>query len=211
VTPHDPTFWILARASGLAAYVLLTTSILAGIVVKSRPFGRAVKAAVVTDLHRFLALLGLGAIALHGTALVLDQTVDIAPLALLVPGLVPYRPVATALGVVALELMVLVYASFSLRRRIGVRAWRALHWLTYAIFGLATIHGIAAGTDTTRAWALPVYGAAVGAVLAAAVWRALVSPTTGGSTHVPDRDRQGRVHRLRPVRADRSEVATARR
>ena len=59
----DPTFWLLARATGLTAYVLLTTSVLAGLTVKSRPLGARVKAAVVTDLHRFLSLLGLGAIA----------------------------------------------------------------------------------------------------------------------------------------------------
>ena len=185
----DPTFWILARASGLAAYVLLTSSVLAGIVLKARPFGRALKAAPVMDLHRFLAFLGLGLVAMHGVALVLDSTVRISPAALLVPGLVPYRTFWTALGVVAGELMVLVYASFAFRRRIGGRAWRRLHWLTYAVFGLATAHGLAAGTDSGRLWALVLYGAATGAVLGAVGWRALVPATEGGGTRVPDRDR----------------------
>ena len=36
---HDPTFWILARAAGFTAYVLLTASVLAGLAVKARPFG----------------------------------------------------------------------------------------------------------------------------------------------------------------------------
>lgn len=173
---HDPTFWIIARAAGLVAYGLITASVLAGIVLKSRPFGKALKPSSVTDIHRFLALLGLGALTLHGTSLVLDKTVTITPLALLVPGLVPYRPVWTSLGVVAAELTVLVYASFSQRKRIGVKAWRALHWATYAVFALATVHGIAAGTDTSRPWAPLFYGTAVGAVLAAAAWRALVPP-----------------------------------
>ena len=208
---NDPTFWILARSSGLVAYLLLTTSVLAGIVLKSRPFGRSPKPAAITDAHRFLALLGISAIALHGAALVLDSTVRITPLALVVPGLVPYRPLWTALGVVAAELTVLVYASFSLRRRIGTRAWRRLHWLTYAIFALATVHGLAAGTDTARPWALPLYGAAVGAVVAAAGWRALVPPTTGGSKDVSGRDRPDALHRLRPVRPDGAELAASRR
>jgi sulfoxide reductase heme-binding subunit YedZ len=202
----DPTFWVLARASGLLAYALLTSSVLAGIVLKARPFGRSLKAAAVADVHRFIAMLGLGAIALHGVTLVLDQTVHISPLALFVPGLVPYRPLWTALGVVAAELMVLVYASFSLRRRIGTRTWRRVHWFTYGVFALATLHGLAAGTDGTRTWVLALYGSAVGAVLAAAAWRALVPPE-GGSKHVPSRDRSDALHRLRPVRADRAEVA----
>jgi sulfoxide reductase heme-binding subunit YedZ len=200
----------MARASGLLAYLLLATSVLAGIVVKARPFGCALKPPVVTDLHRFLAMLGLGAIALHGSALVLDQTVHISPAALFVPGLVPYRPVWTALGVLAFELMVVVYFSFALRRRIGSKAWRRLHWFTYGIFGLSTLHGLAAGTDSGRPWVLGLYGSAVGGVVAAAMWRALVPPTKG-ERHVPDRDRREGMHRLRPVRADRTEVAAAER
>jgi len=182
----DPTFWILARASGLTAYALLTCSVLAGLVVKSKPLGKAVRQPTVVDLHRFLALLGLGAIALHGVALVLDSTVKITPAGLLVPGLAPYRPLWTALGVLAAELMVLVYVSFALRRRIGARNWRRLHWATYAIFATATVHGLAAGTDSTHPWAIWLYTGAVGAVAAATAWRALTAaPARQASTRVP--------------------------
>jgi sulfoxide reductase heme-binding subunit YedZ len=183
----DPTFWILARASGLTAYALLTLSVLAGLVVKSKPFGRAVHQPSVIDLHRFLALLGLGTVAIHGAALVLDSTVKISPAALLVPGIAPYRPFWTALGVLAAELMVAVYVSFALRRRIGARNWRRLHWATYAIFGLATLHGLAAGTDSTRPWVVWLYVGAVSAVAATTAWRALTVvprpvPTSTGGT-----------------------------
>lgn len=198
---HDPTFWIIARSSGLVAYVLLTTSVLAGIVLKARPFGKALKPAAVTDVHRFIAALALGALAVHGTSLVLDSTVRITPLALLVPGLVPYRPLWTGLGVVAAELTALVYVSFSQRRRIGATAWRRLHWLTYAVFALATLHGIAAGTDTTQWWSPVLYGGAVGAVIAAAAWRALVPPVRT----------RGTTERGRPTGSDRPEIAPASR
>ncbi len=179
---RDPTFWILARASGLTAYVLLTLSVLAGLVLKARPLGARLRAAAVTDTHRALAFLGLGFIVLHGVALVLDATVRITPLALVVPGLTGYRPLATAAGVLAAELMVLIYVSFSLRRRIGARAWRRLHWATYAVFGLATVHGLAAGTDSGRAWALSLYLGAIGAVVAATAWRALAPLVPKGVT-----------------------------
>lgn len=188
----DPTFWILARASGLTAYALLTLSMLAGLTVKSRPLGRAVKTASVTDTHRFLSLLALGALAVHGTALVLDTAIKIPLGALLLPGASPYRPVATGLGVVAAELAALLVLSFPLRKRIGMRTWRRLHWLTYAAFVLATAHGLAAGTDSARPWAFALYLGAVGAVASATAWRALVRPTSTrskGAPHVPDRDR----------------------
>jgi predicted ferric reductase len=184
----DPTFWILARSSGLVAYALLTASVLAGLVLKSRPFGTSLRPAAVTDLHRFLALLGLGAVAAHGLALVLDTTVQFSLPSLLVPGLAPYRPLWTALGVLAAEAMVVVYASFAARKWIGARAWRRLHWATYLVFALATVHGLAAGTDSGTTWALGLYGGATGAVLAAVGWRALVPPPKG-APRVPRRDR----------------------
>ena len=81
----DPTFWVLARASGLFAYALLTSSVLAGLVLKARPFGATLKAAVMAELHRFLAMRGLDFIALHASALVLDSTVSISVAALFVP------------------------------------------------------------------------------------------------------------------------------
>lgn len=186
----DPTFWFLARASGLTAYVLMSLTVLAGLVVKSRPFGRAVRAASVTDTHRFLSLLMLGAVALHASTLVLDKTIHIGIAALLVPGLSAYRPVATGLGILALELAALVVLSFRLRKRMGFRAWRRLHWATYAIFAAVTAHGIAAGTDTTHPWAFALYLGAVFAVASATAWRFLTRPVKPkGALRVPDRDR----------------------
>ena len=198
---HDPTFWLLARASGLTAYVMLTLSILAGLVLKSRPFS-SLRPAAVTDLHRVLALIGLGALAGHATALVLDTTVRVSVLGLVVPGLVTYRPLATALGVLAAELMVLVYASFSQRKRIGAKNWRRLHWATYGIFAAATLHGLLAGSDSGRPWAFILYAAAVGSVAMAVSWRVLVPPTRGrqrtshGTTSDPRR--RARRRRLAP-------------
>jgi methionine sulfoxide reductase heme-binding subunit len=173
----DPTFWLLARASGLTAYALFTGSVLAGLVVKSRPFGRSVRTAAVTDVHRFLALLGIGMLVIHAAALTLDRTLHLSPLALVVPGASAYRPLPVALGVVACELAAVIVLSFSLRRRIGRRNWRRLHWLTYAVFAAATVHGLAAGSDSSQPWAIDLYLGAVGAVVFATAWRALARPT----------------------------------
>ena len=173
----DPTFWLLARASGLTAYILLTLSVLAGLILKSRPFGRAVKGAYVLDLHRVLALLGLAALGLHGTALLLDKTVHMPVAGLFLPGSSPYRPVAVAFGVGAAELMALVVVSFSVRKLIGQKRWRLLHWSTYAIFGLATAHGLLAGSDSAQPWARDLYLGTVAAVVFATAWRALYRPS----------------------------------
>ena len=97
----------------------------------------------------------------------LDTTVKVSLAALVIPGLVAYRPAAVAAGVVAAWLFAVITASFWVRKRIGMRVWRRLHWFTYALFGLATVHGITAGTDTTQPWARALYLGALGAVIAA--------------------------------------------
>jgi len=172
----NPTFWIEARASGMLALLLLTASVTAGLVLKSRPFGSHLKPATVTDIHRFLALLCLGATAIHGAALLLDSSVHISIVGLLVPGFVPYRPLWVGIGVVAAELMALVYASFSQRKRIGTKTWRRLHWTTYAIFAAMITHGIMSGTDTSQPWALGIYLGAIATTVMATTWRILVPP-----------------------------------
>jgi methionine sulfoxide reductase heme-binding subunit len=171
----DPTFWMLARASGLLAYSALTASTLLGLLVKARPF-RSLSRATVTDLHRFVAFTALGALAVHAIALVLDAAMPMPVRALVIPGLSPYRPIWTSAGVIAAELMILIIVSFPLRRFIGAKGWRRLHWATYATYALAAIHGIASGTDTSRPWVTAFYVATIGSVAAAAVWRALVPP-----------------------------------
>jgi sulfoxide reductase heme-binding subunit YedZ len=150
--------------------------VLAGLALKSRSL-RSIRPAAQTDTHRAFALAGLAMLALHGLALVLDQTVRLPLYALIVPFTSGYRPLAVAFGALAAELMAVVYSSFSLRRRIGTHAWRRLHKLTYAVFLAATAHGLTAGSDTGRGWADAIYLAAAGSVAAATAWRMLTAST----------------------------------
>lgn len=168
----DPTFWIAARVTGMVAFGLMTATMLFGLLVAGRGRPGWARPADLVDLHKTLSLGALVMTGLHGITLVLDRAVDIPVTALLVPGMVPYRPLWTSLGVIAAWLAVAVHTSFSLRKRIGAKVWRKLHFATYGAFALATAHGLAAGTDSGRAWALAVYGGAVGSVAAATVWRA---------------------------------------
>lgn len=172
----DPTLWLLARASGMTAFVLVTASVLAGLTLKARPLGTRVRSVTVTEVHRSLALSGLLLVAVHGAALVADRASGLSLPDLVVPGLSSYRPLATALGVLAAEALVVVYASFGLRKRIGTARWRSLHRLSFAVFAAAAAHGILAGTDTGAPWAQGLYAGAVGAVAAATAWRVLAPP-----------------------------------
>lgn len=183
----DPTFWFIARAAGLTAFAVLTLSVLAGLVLSGRPFGRAVKPALIAEVHRVLALLGLGALGVHGAALVLDKSVDIPIQALVIPGLVPYRPVWTALGVTAGLFMMLLVASWNMRTRIGVKNWRRIHKASFLAFLMAAAHGVWAGTDTSQPWALGLYVGAIGLVGTALTWRILMRPKRARATAAPAR------------------------
>lgn len=167
---HDPTFWLIARASGLVAYALLTATLVAGLTLKTRVL-RRVKPASITDVHRFLSLTGLVAVAVHCVALVLDTTVEVSLPALVIPGLVPYRTLWTAAGVVTLELMVILHVSFRLRKLIGNRMWRRMHYASFLAFAGATSHGLLSGSDSAHLWALALYAASIGLIVALTTWR----------------------------------------
>ena len=89
---REQTFWLLARASGFTAYLLITASMIAGLVLKSRPFGAALKAPIALDVHRFITTLALAAVGVHGLTLVADATVAITLGDLVIPFTAPYRP-----------------------------------------------------------------------------------------------------------------------
>jgi DMSO/TMAO reductase YedYZ heme-binding membrane subunit len=174
MTP-DMLPWVVARATGFAAFALIAGAMIAGLLVRTRAAVGPLKGAGMVDLHRHLSLLALLATGVHGGALLFDATIDIEPVALLVPGLIDYRPVATGVGVVVAELALLVHLSFRHRSRIGPRNWRRLHWGTYAVFLGGAAHGILSGTDTGSLPAQMLYGGAVAAVAALTGWRAVTA------------------------------------
>ena len=173
----------LQRTSALAA-CLRCRGLLAAATGDVEEGVRRLEVAVATSsrmpipLDRARTLLGLGSLVGHAVALLLDTTVEVTLPGLFVPGLVAYRPVWTSLGVGAAEVMLVVYASFSVRKRIGTRNWRRLHWATYAIFAAASLHGLGAGTDSSSPIVLALYLTAVGSVAAATAWRFLVPPVS---------------------------------
>ena len=167
-----PTFWIIGRSGGVVAYLLVTAAIVLGLLVKTRLLSR-VRPVVVVDLHRFVSLLGLGAVGIHIGGLLLDANKPTTIVSYVVPGVMEYRPLWTGIGVVAAELMLVIHLSFRYRSRIGARNWRRLHWATFLVFAGATAHGLASGSDSGLAWAQAMYGGALALVIGLTTWRAL--------------------------------------
>jgi predicted ferric reductase len=160
----SPTVWYVARASGLVAYLLLSASVVAGALMSGRGELTWPRFAV-EELHRFLTILTGIFIVAHGGALLLDRVVPISLAQELVPFTERYRPFAVGLGVTAAELMAAVGLTNVVRRQIPHRIWRRAHYLTIAVWGLASVHVLLAGTDRLEPWFAGIVAAAMSSVL----------------------------------------------
>ena len=129
------------------------------------------------EMHRRVSLLSIAFLAVHVAAAIFDPFTSLGLGAALVPLASSYRPVPVALGVVALYLFVALIATSLLRKHVGQKAWRAIHWASYAMWPLALIHGITAGTDALALWMLGIDALCVTAVALALAWRILPRDT----------------------------------
>jgi predicted ferric reductase len=141
--------WYVTRAAGLMAYVLLWLSTAWGLAVSSKILDAVLHRTFTYDFHQFISLLALGFLALHMIVLVGDQYMPFTVQQVLLPVNAPYRPVWVAIGGIAMYLSVLVSATYYLRGRIGMKAFRAIHVLSLVGYLGATVHSFFSGTDTS--------------------------------------------------------------
>jgi predicted ferric reductase len=144
---NPEVWWYVARAGGIVAWVLLAAAVVWGVVLSTRLLGRRTPPAWLLGVHRYLGGLAVVFTVVHLVGLVADSYVDFGWAEILVPYASSWRPGAVAVGVVALYLLVAVEVSSLLMRRLPRRVWRWIHLSGFALFGVATWHGIAAGTD----------------------------------------------------------------
>jgi sulfoxide reductase heme-binding subunit YedZ len=167
----DDALWAFARVSGLVDMVLLTGSVLLGILTRSgRPLPALPRVSLML-LHRNISLLAVVFLVFHVAPLLLDAYARVNLVDVVVPFLGSYKAFWQGLGTVALDLMAAVVATGLLRHRLGRRTFRAVHWLSYAMWPLALAHSVGNGTDATSAPAVAAAVVLCVAVLAAAAWR----------------------------------------
>jgi len=167
------TAWYVIRGTGIIAYVLVTLSVVVGLLMSNRLASPGRQRVDLYEVHAFVALLGLAFASVHGLSLLLDSFIGFSPVQLLVPFASTYRPFAVALGIVGFYLMAMVYGSLWLRRYIGYRAWRTLHYASFIAFVGASFHGILSGTDSSTLWMFAIYGVSMAAVAGLLVYRIL--------------------------------------
>lgn len=158
--------WLVSRAAGLTAYVALSLEILLGLAISTGAADRVIARARVTELHQWLSSSALVLVGAHAVTLLGDGFAGLDVLDLTVPFVAPVRRLATGLGVLAGYALLALHVSYAMRGKIGARNWRKLHHGAFALYVIATAHGLFAGTDTGRAFTTWIYGASAASVAA---------------------------------------------
>ena len=171
-------FWALGRGTGVVALVLLTVSVVLGIVARSGRRVPAVGRVGISDLHRTAALTGTGLVVAHLGSLLFDPYAQLRLVDLAVPFLAAYRPLWLGLGTLAVDVLAIVTVVSLLRHRVGPKTFRVVHWATYALWPMALLHALGSGTDAGTTWFRGLVVVCAGAVVAAIGWR--LAPSYAG-------------------------------
>jgi sulfoxide reductase heme-binding subunit YedZ len=148
----DYGWWVATRASGTVALILVTISVFVGLLVSTKLVKRRGAAPFLVALHEQTALAGLVSIAVHGATLLADPWLQPGLAGVLVPFASPYRPLFTAVGVVAAYLAAVLGLSYYVRQQVGTSLWRKAHRATILVWALGLVHTFGAGTDAGAVW-----------------------------------------------------------
>jgi predicted ferric reductase len=171
--PLQQVFWIASRATGIVAIVLLGVSVALGLAMSGRLGRRPGLPAKLKRFHEASTLVTLGLIAAHGGLLLGDAWLRPGLEGILLPFQMGYRTLWTGLGIVGGWLAVILGLSFYVRRWIGTKTWRWLHRWTLAVYVLALVHVVGAGTDGRSGWMLALLGALTAPIVFAFTYRML--------------------------------------
>ncbi len=139
--------WYLVRSSGVVAYLLLSASVLWGLLLSTQLSKTYVSPVISLALHNYLSWLSIGTTLVHASALLFDTYYAYTFGALLIPFTGPYMPFYVGLGTLGFYIMLLTTLSVYVKGYIGQKPWRMLHYTTFLGYIFATLHGIVAGTD----------------------------------------------------------------
>jgi predicted ferric reductase len=170
--------WYFGRATGFVALILFTAIIVLGVAGRMRLASERWPRFVVGTMHRDLALIALIVLGVHIAASILDTYVSIPVIAAVVPFTSNYQPFWVGLGALAVDVMLAVIITSLLRRHIGLRVWKAIHWLNYALWPVAVAHTIGIGSDTGSAWGMGLTIVCCVIVAAAVAARVVSAPAS---------------------------------
>jgi len=176
---HGPDLWYATRATGLVTLLLLTGSVMLGVLTAGRFSSDRWPRFLTVGLHRNLSLLAVAFLALHVGTTVVDTYTSIPLIAAFIPFSSSYKTIWLSLGAVACDLLLALVITSLVRNRLGHRTWRAIHWISYACWPVALAHGLGIGTDRSTIWVFAMTVLCVSTVAAAATWRFVVGVRAG--------------------------------
>jgi sulfoxide reductase heme-binding subunit YedZ len=164
--------WYASRATGVVSLVLMSAVMIIGILINRQGRLPGLPRFAVLGLHRNLSLLAVAFVAVHVLSAVADSFVSIDLAAAVIPFVSAYEPLWVGLGAVSLDIMAAVIVTSLLRRHLGRRVWRAVHWLAYASWPVAVAHSIGSSPDLRHAGPLlDLTLTCIAAVIIAIAWR----------------------------------------
>lgn len=149
--------WFVTRGAGALSLCLLSAVVVLGLVGAVGGQHPRWPRFLTTTLHRNLALLSLVSLGIHIVTAVLDPFTALGWGAALVPWGSSYRTLWVGLGVISLYLGAAVVVTSLLRQWLSYQFWRLVHWIAYAVWPLALIHSLGAGSDTRFLWMDTLY------------------------------------------------------
>ena len=169
-------YWFLSRGSAIAAYWLLWLSVAMGLCITNKMAQVWPGVLPAIEIHQFTALLGLAFALFHGLILTGDAYINISIVQALIPFFTQsYRPGWVGIGQVVFYLWAIIVLSFYVRKRIGKKVWRGLHYASYICFLGVLVHSLYSGTDTATNWSQYVYWFSGASLLLLTVYRVLIS------------------------------------
>jgi sulfoxide reductase heme-binding subunit YedZ len=163
--------WFAARGAGIVSLLMLTAGAALGLVTVTRFQAAGWPRFFNYEMHRRVSLLSVAFLATHILAAVFDPYLQLGLSAALIPFASSWKPVPVALGVISLYLVVALIATSLVRRHLGQRAWRLVHWTSYLMWPLAFAHTVTSGTDAMTPWMLGIEAVCLAVVAGAATWR----------------------------------------
>jgi sulfoxide reductase heme-binding subunit YedZ len=168
--------WYATRGAGAVSLLLLSAVTVLGVLSASRFEAAGWPRFVTTGFHRNLSLVAVSFLALHVVTAVVDPYTSLGWTSALIPFASSYRTFWLGLGTISFDLLLAVLLTSLARGFIGHTAWRAIHWLAYASWPIAVLHGVGTGTDAWSFWMLVVDAVCVLAVGSSVIARLTQPP-----------------------------------
>ena len=170
---ESAAFWYMGRISGLLAYLLLWASTAWGLLLGTKIVKTYLPLSLTFSLHEFLSWLGLGFSLFHPLILLGDRYVNFSLSDILLPFSASFEPFWLGLGTLSLYLYALIVVSFYSKKWLGAKTWRALHYLSLAVYGLALWHGLAVGSESDLSLVRFMYLGSAASILFLTLYRVL--------------------------------------